>query len=247
MKPRSMLGASVEPIADGWRLRLPPGDAGGYRLAQLDDYRGLPRRRFPHRPPWRLRLRARASAAQLPGTWGFGLWNDPFGLSLGLGGTAGRLPALPHAAWFFFASPHNHLSLRDEQPGSGCLAGGYAARLPAALLAPGLLASPLLVWRPAARWLRRLAARAVAQDLHALPLDPSGWHAYEIEWTQAGLQFRVDSEVVLSSSLQPRPPLGLVLWVDNQYAAWRPDGSLSAGSLATPADCWVEISHLEIE
>ncbi|MCW5877964.1 MAG: hypothetical protein KIS80_03745 [Anaerolineales bacterium] len=246
MQIRSTPGAAVEPAANGWRLSLPAGEAGQYRLAQLDDYSRMPRRAFPHCPPWTLQLRARA-AKDLPGTWGFGLWNDPFGFSLGLGGTQGRLPSLPNSAWFFFASAENHLSLRAEQPGHGALVGGYASWLPAALLAPGLLAAPLLAWRPAARQLRRIAARAVQQDLHALALDPAEWHRYQILWTKAGLEFRVDGHPVLRSSLQPRPPLGLVLWLDNQYAAWRPDGSLAAGSLATPSDCWIEISDLHIE
>lgn len=247
MQIRSTPGAAVQPQAAGWRLSLPAGEAGQYRLAQLDDYSRLPRRAFPHRPPWSLQLRARAAAKTLPGTWGFGLWNDPFGFSLGLGGTPGRLPSLPHAAWFFFASTENHLSLRDEQPGRGALAGGYAAQLSAALLTPGLLAAPLLAWRRAARQLRRLAARLVQQDLQTLELDPAEWHRYQILWTKAGLEFRVDDKQVMRSRLQPRPPLGLVLWLDNQYAAWRPDGSLAADSLATPPGCWIEISDLHFE
>ncbi|MBX3048026.1 MAG: family 16 glycosylhydrolase [Anaerolineales bacterium] len=246
MQIRSTPGAAVEPAANGWRLSLPAGDAGQYRLAQLDDYSRLPRRAFPHRPPCSLQMRARAAKA-LPGTWGFGLWNDPFGLSLGLRGTQGRLPSLPNAAWFFFASAENHLSLHDEQPGYGALVGGYASQLPIALLAPGVIAAPLLAWRPAARQLRRIAARAVQQDLHALVLDTTAWHTYHILWDETGLEFRVDGQAVLRSSLQPRPPLGLVLWLDNQYAAWRPDGSLAAGSLATPPGCWIEISDLHIE
>ena len=47
----------------------------------------------------------RASPA---GTWGFGFWNDPFTLSLGMGGAARRTPCGPRAAvWFFHASPPN--------------------------------------------------------------------------------------------------------------------------------------------
>jgi len=60
-----------------------------------------------HAPPCTFSLHARLSGTDLPGTWGFGLWNDPFGLSLGFGGQAARLPALPQAAWFMHASPPN--------------------------------------------------------------------------------------------------------------------------------------------
>src|SRR5437879_6259384 len=94
LRPRTTPGADVETIAPGhWRLTMPAGPAGRYRLAQLDDYAGLRRAGFPWQPPLRLALRARVSAAGLPGTWGFGLWNDPFGIGVGLGGGARRLPA----------------------------------------------------------------------------------------------------------------------------------------------------------
>ena len=131
--------AQVHALAPGaWRLEIPAGAAGRYRLAQVDDYHRLRRRDFPWRPPLRLSLRARASAPDLPGTWGFGLWNDPFSLSMGLGGAAQRFPALPNAAWFFFASPPNYLSFRDDLPAQGFLAATFQApAIPAPLLGAG--------------------------------------------------------------------------------------------------------------
>ena len=62
-----------------------------------------------------LSLSARVSSDSIPGTWGFGLWNHPFGLSIGFGGSPWRLPALPNAVWFFGASEENYLSFRDTQ------------------------------------------------------------------------------------------------------------------------------------
>src|SRR6187431_728447 len=84
-----------------YRLSIPSGKADQYRLAQLDDYTQTPRSRFPLRFPLSLSLSARTSSDSITGTWGFGLWNDPFGLSLGFGGNPFRLPALPNAIWFF--------------------------------------------------------------------------------------------------------------------------------------------------
>src|SRR5574342_1167824 len=93
------------------------GYSYAYRYAQIHDYFGLPRRKFPHHA-LTLRLSARTSSDAIPGTWGFGLWNDPFGLSLGFGGNPFRLPALPNAVWFFGASKENYLSFRAPEKSS---------------------------------------------------------------------------------------------------------------------------------
>lgn len=242
---RTQTGGQVQPIEQGWRLSLPAGARGRYLLAQLDDYGGLARHDLPHRPPLSVKLRARASAATSPGTWGFGLWNEPLSASLGFG-SGRKLPALPQAAWFFFASPQNHLTLRDDLPGQGAMAASYASPgIPSLLLAPGLLALPLLVWRPTARWLRRAAAKAITQDAQPLDIDPQQWHDYEIAWREAGLVFRIDGATVLVTQVTPHPPLGLVIWLDNQFAAWAPDGRIGYGTLPNPAS-WVEISGLTI-
>lgn len=240
-------GAASRQTSGGWRLSIPAGWSGVYRLAQLDDYHGQPRRAFPHQPPLRLRLRARASAASLPGTWGFGLWNDPFSFSLGLGGGRRALPALPNAAWFFFASAENHLAFRDDLPGHGPQAAVYCApRLPGWALAPAALGLPLLLVRPVARLARRIAARVIRQAASALAHDPTGWHGYEIHWRQNAVSFRVDGALVLETALVPQGPLGLVLWLDNQYAAWRPDGRPGYGFLENPA-AWIELSDIALE
>src|SRR4051794_9401484 len=67
----------------GLRLLLADARRDQYADAQIDDYAGLARRRFPWRPPLRLTARARASGP-LVGTAGFGFWNNPFSP---LGGT----------------------------------------------------------------------------------------------------------------------------------------------------------------
>jgi len=252
--PRTTPAASVAPTSGGWHLAIPDGLRGRYRLAQLDDYgravtyhyMHLPRRAFGWQPPVTLCLRARASDASLPGTWGFGLWNDPFGLSIGFGGTTGRLPALPNAAWFFYASPPNYLSLRDDLPAQGLLAATFSSRRwPKLLLAPGLLALPLLALRPVSRLLRRLASQIVCQDAAAVRVDVTQWHEYTLSWLCEAARFEVDGKVILTTPLAPHGPLGLVIWIDNQYAAWRPDGSLGYGTLENPA-AWLEISDLDM-
>src|SRR5215213_9256863 len=117
LTPRFSAGVQVEEISRGsaYRLSIPAGSAQKYRLAQLDDYTKVSRSRFPLRFPLSLKLSARVSSNSIPGTWGFGLWNDPFGLSLGFGGNPFRLPALPNAVWFFGASWESYLSFKDSR------------------------------------------------------------------------------------------------------------------------------------
>lgn len=218
-----------------WKLSIPAGEAGQYRLAQLDDYHNLPRNRFRWQPPLTLSLTAQISASSLPGTWGFGFWNDPFSFSLGAKGSSRRLPALPNAAWFFYASPENYLSLRDDLPANGLLAAVFRSPLiPAFLLAPALFALPLLALPPTARWLRRFARRLIRQDAARLNVDFTQPHRYQLDWQSHRVRFEVDDQPVFESPLVPQGRLGLVIWIDNQYAAFNPNGKLNFGTLANP-------------
>jgi len=237
-------------LEDGLQLCIPTGPPMTYRLAQLDDYGGLSRSRFLHSPPGTLRLRARVSGTNLPGTWGFGVWNDPFGFSLGFGGQLGRLPALPQTAWFMHASPPNWLSLSDDPekiPANGFFAGTFcSSSIPSFLFAPGLLALPLCAVRPFSRFLRRLVNRIIHQDATRVDLDATHWHDYSIHWRMDGCSFSVDGNVILRTPCSPPAPLGLVLWIDNQFAAWTPGGQLGYGTLENPA-AWLEIENLTLQ
>jgi hypothetical protein len=251
LSPRHAGSANLHRTMAGWRLDLPAGSHQTYRLAQLDDYARTPRNRLKHAPPWAFQVRARASSPDLPGTWGFGLWNDPFGFSLGLGGgKPGRLPTLPQTAWFMHASPPNWLSLGNDPkriPANGFFAGTFRSpRIPSALLAPGLLALPLCAIRPISRLLRRLASRIIQQDAARIDLDVTQWHEYSIQWLQEGCIFSVDGNVILRTACSPHAPLGLVLWIDNQFAAWTTEGKLGYGTLENN-DAWLEIEKLTIQ
>ena len=248
LSPRKAGFATLQRTSAGWRLELMAGPPRTYSLAQLDNYARKPRNRLKHAPPWTFHVRARASSIDLPGTWGFGLWNDPFGLSLGFGGgKPPRLPTLPQTAWFIHASPPNWLSLRDDPertPVNGFIAGTFRSpRIPPFLFVPGLLALPLCAIRPISRFLRRLASRIIQQDAARVDLDVTQWHEYSIQWLQEGCQFSVDGAMVLHTSCSPVAPLGMVLWIDNQFAAWTPEGRLRYGTLKNN-DAWLEIEGL---
>jgi len=231
---------------DAWHLEIPAGTSKSYRLAQLDDYTGFGRDSFPWSPPVKLKLRARASATAIPGTWGFGLWNDPFGMTL-VKGSEVRLPTLPNCAWFFFASQPNYLSFRDDLPGWGQLVAVFQSpkKLP-----PGLIAClplmPLILLRPVSRWLRGVVRRHVNQDSFGLDLDPTDWHAFEIDWHPEGVVFQMDGQSLKEMSVSPNGPLGLVVWVDNQFARWTPDGRLGYGILQNKEASWIEMEGLEL-
>lgn len=249
LSPRFTPGAQVAAQnQDGWKLQIPSGPRGRYRLAQLDDYSRLKRREYRWRPPLYLELKARASGEDLPGTWGFGFWNDPFGMALFSGAEPAHLPTLPNTAWFFIASPPNYLSLRDDLPADGATAATFHSPAWAAwLLAPAVLALPLLAVPPAARLLRKIARRFVQQDVARLAIRLTEWHTYSIQITSQHAVFTVDGEVALDTGVVPLGPLGLVLWVDNQYAAFRPDGRLSFGSLENLLPAWIEIQDIVLD
>ena len=236
-----------QPGADQIRLEIPAGPAGRYRLAQLDDYPGLSRRSFPWHAPVEISVTAKASSSTIPGTWGFGLWNDPFSLVMPSTTRALRLPILPNTAWFFFASPHNYLTLRDDLPAHGSLAGVFRSpRWPVVLSLATAPVLPFLLIRPLARWLRLLGRMLISESSEVLPTDPTLPHQYRIVWEYSQAQFWVDDRLALHSQISPRGPLGLVVWIDNQYAAWHPNSRLKYGTQENTEPAWIEITALRI-
>jgi hypothetical protein len=271
LNPRHTTGANVIPTENGWHLEIPPGEAGAYRLAQLDDYAGLPRGRFPLRAPSTLSLRCRVSEpaltpspspkgrGELSGTWGFGFWNDPFAFSFGLQGKPRRLPVLPNACWFFHASEENHLSFRPPiaepamggpqggHPGHGFLAQSFRSpKIPSLLLAPGVLGLPLLFSKTISKYLRAVVGKIIGEDSLLLDLDVTQWHTYNLSWRESRVSFSVDDAIVFETSVSPRGPLGVVIWIDNQYAAWTPEGRIGMGTLQQKTTGWMEIEQVEV-
>jgi hypothetical protein len=249
LKSRTTPGASVDKTDNGYLLKIPEGDASAYRFAQIDDYFGLPRRKFPHHS-LTLSLRARTSAFSLPGTWGFGLWNDPFGMSLGFGGRRWQLPALPNAAWFFGASKENYLSFAGgfdtASPAQPPAANGFLAQSFRSPKFHPLLIPTGLVFPFSRKATRKLLGKVINEDSSALSVDVTQWHAYRLEWSQGGVVWYVNEVRVFESPVSPNPPLGLVIWIDNQYAAFTPDGKIGFGVLENPEPAWLEISDLSL-
>ncbi len=231
----------------GIRLSIPPVPRG-YADAQLDDTQGLPRDRLGWSPPLRLTIRAKAAPITPRGTFGFGFWNDPFTVSLGLGGAARRLPCGPRALWFFYASPPNEFGFTSG-PRYGWRAMSidtpevHPLWLTPAALAAAVLAQIPLVRRPVMRFAlhRVTAAEAV------LPCAADELHEYELMWEPKLATFRVNGAVVLRTEQPPRAPLGFVAWIDNQYAVATPEHGLRFGTLPTGAKQTLDLHQASIE
>ncbi len=243
LRPRGL----VETRESITRLTVPAGTSGKYRLSQLDDYSNLPRKKFLYNPPATLSLSARVSSENLPGTWGFGLWNDPFSAGIGIKGSGFRLPALPQTAWFFFGSALNDLSFQSRTPAIGFTAAVFAsARVPDILLplaAPAMLAVPM---RPLARLVRRTASKIIRDTYQPLDIQTTDWHTYRLDWHPDTTSFQIDEKTVFETHLSPHPPLGLVVWMDNQYACFSASGIVRFGTESNPQPAWMEIKDLKI-
>jgi hypothetical protein len=226
---------------------LPKSQSADYSLAQIDDFRHLPRRKFPHGPSVTLCLEAQVSDQTAAGTWGFGLWNDPFSMGVGAGGMSRALPVLPNATWFFYGSGENGLSFREDLPGSGFHVKSFRSPLfPSLLSIFGLPALPFLRWPPAVRILRRLARVFIKEDGVRLSHDVTEWHTYRLSWKALQVDFYVDDAAVFNTSISPQGRLGLVVWMDNQYFCVDVNGKLGFGFVPVVKAQWMKTRNIRI-
>lgn len=234
---------SFDPVSNRGRLAVPSGPGRPYTDAQLDDYTGRVRRRFPDRPGLTLSLRARTSHPAPAGTFGFGFWNDPFSLR-------GGLLAVPSAVWFFYASPPSDMPLVDDVPGAGWKAATLAGPpWPEVLVTPAGLAAGALALVPGLGRPTLAAARrmVIAREASLDDVPLAAWHQYEISWGQQGAVFSVDGVERLRSTIAPAGPLGLVIWMDNQFAVASRAGQVRFGTCPVPEEQWLEFDALEIQ
>jgi hypothetical protein len=241
--------AQVVKLGEGyWHLEIPASSKRSYHLAQLDDHGSFSRGNFHWKPPLTLSLQARVSAQELPGTWGFGFWNDPFTFLLRGGDVVPRFPALPDAAWFFHASPQNYLSFRDDLPAFGFL----AATIKSLPIKPFwlALASPVMAFTlvpGAAQLVRKLLRKVIYQDADLIHTDATAWHTYAMDWQTGQVKFWLDGAEIFHTGIAPQRPLSLVLWIDNQYASLPPRGGVRYGTLPNIEPAWLEIREFSVQ
>lgn len=86
----------------------------------------------------------------------------------------------------------------------------------------------------------------IGEDGVRLRVDVTEWHRYRLDWRADHVGFEVDDTKVFESSVSPDPPLGLVIWIDNQYAAFTPEGKIGFGVLENPEPAWLEIKGIDV-
>ncbi|MFO7167581.1 MAG: hypothetical protein DIU80_006085 [Chloroflexota bacterium] len=235
-------GGRMAVTEDGLRIAVAGARARAYANAQLDDYTGLPRDRFPWRPPLRITVRARFSGP-IAGTAGFGLWNSP------ISPLGSVWPVLPASLWFFYAAPPADMPLALGVPGNGWKAACLDARVPEALAWAPLTPAVLLLNNlpPVYRRLWPMVQRALR--VAEAPLEPPDetWRTYTIEWRRDCARFTVDGRVVLETDRPPVGPLGFVAWVDNQWLVATPTGRFGWGLHAVARPQWMDLDVLRIE
>ncbi len=101
-----------------------------------------------------------------------------------------------------------------------------------------------MVIKPISQLLRNVASHIIKQDSATIFFDVTKWHEYSITWLRECVDFKVDGTTILETSVSPTQPLGLVFWIDNQYAAWTPEGRLGYGTLENP-EAWLEFKSVK--
>ena len=131
--------------------------------------------------------------------------------------------------------PKNGGSAQGEVAANGFMAQTFRSPMFHPLLIPAGLALPF-----SRATTRKLLGRVIDEDSSALSVDTTQWHRYSLEWSPQGVAWDVDEVRVFESPVSPNPPLGLIIWIDNQYAAFTPEGRLAAGVLESGEE-WLEV------
>ena len=223
-------------------LLKPTHDTNSYHNAQITDYDHS--RSFKFRPPLRLTLTAEATTASLTGTAGFGFWNHPFS-------PTDSHFSLPQALWFFFSSSASNMALAKNGQGYGWKASTFNAKQWAfyTLLPTAPLAIPLMNIPPVydALWSIGQKAIGVKETLLDSQLLTEK-HSYQIDCLPDKVIFRVDGDIVLTSTEGiPNKALGFVAWLDNQYAIVTPQGRFGFGFVDAPQDQRLILHEVKIE
>ncbi len=88
--------------------------------------------------------------------------------------------------------------------------------------------------------------RTMTVGVQIASVYPTSSRTYEIEWQANSVRFVVDGASTLITDRAPPGPLGFVLWVDNQWLVFTPDGALGAGVAELGNAQWLDIAELKL-
>jgi hypothetical protein len=94
---------------------------------------------------------------------------------------------------------------------------------------------------------RKLLSKVIDEDSSAISVDVTQWHRYRLEWEAKRTAWYVDDALMFESSVSPNAsrPLGVIIWIDNQYAAFTPEGRIAFGVLEGEEE-WLEVEDIVI-
>ena len=92
-----------------------------------------------------------------------------------------------------------------------------------------------------------MLSKVIDEDSVAVSVDVTQWHRYRLEWETKRVAWYVDDVLVFESPVSPNAsrPLGVIIWIDNQYAAFTPEGKIAFGVLEGE-EGWLEVEDVEI-
>jgi hypothetical protein len=243
IKTISKASGHVEQSLDSYSLALGPLQKG-YANGQIDDYHWKSRRDFCNVPNLKLSLKARWEGPTdgLHGTSGFGFWNDPFMM------TGWRWPSLPQAIWFLVSCPKSNLSLNPDCKNKAGLRSFQVNAWHRAFLKKlflWMLRAPF--WNFAKeQWIPQLCKDIECTETF-IDLELHTWNHFEIFWQDQEVSFYVNGELVQNSKCSIKSPLGLVIWMDNQYLVFDPWLNLRYGNCTISKAQALHIKDLNVE
>ena len=118
--------------------------------------------------------------------------------------------------------------------------------IPPALLALAAPVFPLLTLPWLAKRIRPAIARVIKDDSRSINLDVTQWNQYTGQLEQSLVRFKIDKAEIFRTKVAPRSPLGFVIWIDNQFASFPPNGKLAYGTMKNSRPAWIEVKQIEI-
>jgi hypothetical protein len=94
------------------------------------------------------------------------------------------------------------------------------------IFGPAVLLLPLAALTPAGKGFRKIGQCSIKQDVKSTNHDSSKFHHYQLDWKRNEATFYLDGVEIFHSSIVPLCPLGLVIWIDNQFAALPPNSKI---------------------